>query len=257
MTKIVALVALCVCFMVKGAGALDLPATPVQDAMRAGLLADKDEFKDEPATRKAPAEFSHASGRKSVTKAGLLSALVPGLGEWYVGHREKARFFFAGEAATWAGFAAFRIYGHQRQEDYIRFAATNANAHLEDKSDEFRDLVGFYEDLNQYNSFGRVFDPERPYYEDTPENHWRWQSEDDRAIYRHLKNRSREAYRRSDFMVGVAVVSRVLSVIDAIRDAKRANNNLDRGFSDTAPLKLEIDPLSPTRQVAITFRTPF
>lgn len=245
------------------AHAIEFSATPVQDSMRVYLFAqDVDDFgerKDKGITKtESDRQYnSSVTGEKSTIRAGLYSALLPGLGEFYVGHKEKARFFFAGEAVTWISFAAFRIYGNARQEDYINYAATHANARLENKTEEFHDLVGFYEDIDQYNSFGRVFDPDRAYLEDSPENHWRWQTEQDMNVYRNLKNRSREAFRRSEFVIGVAVVARVVSVIDAIRDAKRHNNRLDADFSNSSPVQLEFNPLSPTRQVVLTVRTPF
>jgi hypothetical protein len=161
---------------------------------------------------------------------------------------------------TWVGFAAFRVYSSWKEDDFVRFATVHANARLEDRDDEFRDLVGFYSDIDQYNSFGRVFDPERPYLEDTPDNHWRWDSIESRETYRHLKNRSREAKRRSDFMIGIAVVSRIISVIDTIRDGKRQNRELDsNGFSDRSgpDLKFKVDPFSSTKQVSLTLFTDF
>ena len=104
-----------------------------------------------------------------------------------------------------------------------------------------------------------VGDPDRPYLEDTPENHWLWLSDSDREAYRDLKNSSREAYRRSDFMIGVAVVNRIISVIDAVRDAKRANRRLDDSFtnSDGFNYRFSIDPLDPDTQVTLTIYTPF
>ena len=127
----------------------------------------------------------------------------------------------------------------------VKFAATYANASLEDKNDEFRDLVGFYDDIDQYNSLGRVQDPDGPYLEDNATNHWRWQSESEQSTYRHLKNRSREAFRRADFMIGLVVVNRIVSIIDAIRDAKRANSKLrDSEFSLVGDInyRLEVNP---------------
>jgi hypothetical protein len=240
--------------------AMEVAPSPVESAMQMQLavMSAGDEF-DEPTQGQKSTNANakqQSIGKRSIWKAGALSALLPGLGEYYAGHKQKARLFFAGEAVTWIGYASLRIYGSAKEDDYIRFAQTNANAHLEDKSDEIRDMVGYYADINEYNSLGRAFDPERPYLADTPENHWQWQTTDDQAIYRHLKNRSREAYRRSDFFIGIAIVSRVISVVDAIRDVKRANNRLDQDFSQ-APVKLEIDPLSATRQVTLSIRTPF
>lgn len=245
------------------AGAVDLNHTPIQDAMQqsfmtvtwtnnTAVLAD-DEFSGE------STDWSHA-GHKSVWKAAALSALVPGAGQYYVGNRTKARYFFVGEALTWVGFAAFKIYGNWKEDDYIRFAARHANAQLDDKSDEFRDLVGFYQDIDEYNTFGRVFDPERPYLVDSPENHWRWQSFEDRETYRHLKNRAGEADRRAEFMIGVAIVSRIVSTIDAIRDARKINKQIkEDSFSrrEKPEVKLSIRPFSNTAQVRLTLLTNF
>lgn len=246
--------------LVAPASAIELASSPVDSAMQWQLASfgASDEF-DEPAAKQkssAPQKQVGVTGKKSIWKAGALSALVPGLGEYYVGNRKKARIFFATEAVTWIGYASLQIYGHAKEDDYIRFAATNANANLDDKDDQFRDMVGFYTDIYEYNSFGRVFDPDRPYLVDSPENHWQWQTPEDQATYRHLKNRSREAFRRSNFFIGLAIVSRVVSVVDAIRDVKRSNNRLDQDFSQ-APVKLEIDPLSSTQQVTLSIRTPF
>ncbi len=233
----------------------DLHFSKVDLALRVEMALADDDFDHEKGGTQSQSKVS-AEGKKSIFRAALYSTLIPGLGEYYVGNRGKARIFFATDAVTWIGYASYRIYGHAKEEDYIRFAQTNANAQLEDKSDDFRDLVGFYSSINEYNTLGRVFDTDRPYLVDSPENHWQWQSEADRGTYRHLKNRSREAYRTADFFIGIAIVTRIVSVIDAVRDVKRYNSRLDREFSD-APVRLELNPLSTTRQVVLSVRTPF
>jgi hypothetical protein len=184
----------------------------------------------------------------------VLSALGPGAGQYYNGHRRKARFFFAAEALTWLGYVAFRTYGNWKEDDYIRFAAVYANADLEGKSDEFIDLVGFYDDIYQYNALGRAYDPDRPYLFDTPDNHWLWKTDAERQEFRDLKNRSKEAYRRADFMIGVAVLDRIISVIDAVRDGLRANRRIDTDFAaaDRSTFKFAVNPLSSHRQFTLT-----
>ncbi|MCB2229342.1 hypothetical protein KQH82_01415 [bacterium] len=248
------------------AHAVELQSTPIQDAMTFSLASDgwADEFDDdkptEPANKQQEGDSFEEPRRKSTVKAALLSALVPGAGEYYLGNKKKARYFFAAEALTWVGYLSFKVYGNWKEDDYIRFAQANANAQLADKDDEFRDLVGFYTSIDEYNSFGRVFDPERPYLTDTPDNHWRWQNQQDQETYRHLKNRAREADRRSDFMLGVAVVGRIISVIDAIRDGQRLNKQLTaESFSmrDRPDMKLSINPFSSKTQISLTFYTDF
>jgi len=246
-------------------GAVELKPTPVQDAMQISLHSGgwSDEFDDPTRTAVPKSTTTDADTqprRKSTLKAALLSALIPGAGEYYLGNKKKARYFFAAEALTWVGYFSFKIYGNWKEDDYVRFAAQNANARLDGKNDEFRDLVGFYTSIDEYNTFGRVFDPERAYLSDIPDNHWRWQSEEDQETYRHLKNRAREADRRSEFMIGVAIVDRIISVIDAIRDGQRLNKQFStesfatRGRSD---MKLRINPFASKTQVSLTFYTDF
>ncbi len=196
----------------------------------------------------------------SFFKAGIYSALVPGLGEYYVGHRSKARVFFAVETATWISFFSFHIYGNWKENDMVQFAAEHANAHLENKNDEFKDWVGFYDDIDQFNSLGRVQDQNRPYLIDNAENHWRWQTLSEQSIYRHLKNRSREAHRRRDFMVGLAVVNRIVSIIDAVRDARRSQREIkgsEFSIANGITYRIEIDPFDRERPLLMALSKRF
>ncbi len=247
--------------------AVSLKPTPVQTELRSQLWSGgESSFNDAFTSPKEEREESswgiprqEKEGKKTVGKAILYSLVLPGWGEYYAGQKRKARVFFTVEALTWLGYFSFRTYGGWKRDDYIHFARERANAQLEGKNDWFIDIVGFYDDIDEYNTFGRVFDPDRPYLEDTPENHWRWQSPADRDIYRHLKNRSREAYRRANFMIGVAIVNRVLSIIDAVRDVKRAQaRQVDSfGITERLRMKIDVDPFRDIQRVRLTFFTPW
>ncbi len=198
------------------------------------------------------------SSNKSTFRAALYSLVLPGMGEHYLGNRAKAKYYFGVEAVSWIAYFSYRTYGSWKKNDMIDYARVHANASLENKDDEFIDLVGFYDDIYQFNNAGRVGDRERPYLVDTPDNHWYWQSEDDQAVYRNIKNRSREAYRRSNFVLGVAIVNRIVSVIDVIRDSKRMQREID-SFSDKKikKIKFDINPLSIDNQVRLTWYPGF
>jgi len=243
---------------------LVLPESPIDRAMREELAETSRQaymdqpFKTEGETETTGNSFSKtSSGKKSPFKAALLSAVVPGGGQFYVGNHKKARYFLATELVTWVGYAAFKTYGNWKEDDYIRYAAIHANAQIEDRSDEFINLVGFYTDIHEYNRLGRAFDPEREFLPDTPENHWQWKSEAERHDFRDLKNRSREADRRAEFMIGIAIVDRVISVIDAVRGARRVNNRLKGSFgtSDNPTYKFSVNPFSTRNQFKLTIFT--
>ncbi len=259
------LAVICLVVLGENASSLDWQSTPVQDAVRLSLAAsDKNPFdtfggkaQDTAKMKKGSANPPTTGPRKSVMKAALWSVLVPGGGEFYLGHKRTARYFFTTEALTWVGFASFRMWGHWKKDDYIRFAHEKAGANLAGKSDEFDDLVGFYTDITQYNTLGRVSDPQRPYLYDTPDNHWRWQSTADQLSYRSIKNQSREAYRRANFMIGVAIVSRVISVVDAILATHKYNRGVETSFTqlDRKPVEFHLDPMSSTSQVSLLIHT--
>jgi hypothetical protein len=252
----------------------EMPSAPIQDAMREQLLisglegnpiwsanqGDGQDRWNSPEDNAKKSESTDTGARNiSATKAGLYSALVPGLGEWYLGSKSKARVFFAIDAATWISFISFRVYGNWKEDDFVRFGEVNANASLQDKDDEFLDMVGFYQSIDEYNSFGRVFDPERPFLVDNPDNHWYWTNSEDQATYRHLKNRSREAFRRSEFMLGLAALTRVVSIVDAVISAKRMQRRIDGSFSQDKPGRFDfsVNPMADRNQIRITMYTGF
>lgn len=243
---------------------LELKDSRIDRAMKQGLAEASwrnsvdEPFKTENESDNPDDNFNQQPpGHKSLFKAALYSAIVPGGGQLYVGSKKTARYFLAAELVTWIGYASFKTYANWKEDDYIRYAAVHANAQIEGRSEEFIDLVGFYSDIHEYNRLGRAFDPEREFLPDIPENHWLWQTEAERYNFRDLKNRSREADRRAEFMIGVAIIDRVISVIDAVRGARRANNRLKGSFasSDKPAYKFSVNPLSPRSQIRLTIYT--
>ncbi len=233
--------------------AIDLKPAPISSQFADNkYLLNSDEFDEEKNEDKSKKKKS-----VSALKAGLFSAVLPGLGEYYVGDKNKARYYFSVEAVSWLGYIAFKTYSNMKKDDLINFAASNAGASLEGKNDNFLDMVGFYVSIDDYNSFGRVFDTDRPYFEDNTQNHWRWQSFSDQSAYRSLKNRSREAKRKSEFMIGLIVLNRIVSVIDAIRSSKDANRTIDEFQSkkEDNNYKFTIDPFNSKQQLTFTILT--
>lgn len=229
--------------------------TTSEKAVTSVVFADKNDFSNTSA--KADPVAPTVIRKKSMWKAAALSLALPGAGEYYLGNKRKAKAFFAVEAATWTGFAAFKIYSHWKKDDLIKYAREHAGADLVGRNEEYLDLVGFYTSTREYNTLGRVGDPERPYLDESPTNYWQWQSEDERSVYRNLKNRSREANRRSQFMIGLAVLNRIVSVIDAVRDARRQERALDDSFSVSEPKRVQfsLDPTDDRHQLKLKILT--
>ncbi len=65
-----------------------------------------------------PASRSKGRAGKSSKRAFLLSALVPGLGEWYAGSSKRGLAFFGAEAALVGLWAAWRGKGNDLEEEF-------------------------------------------------------------------------------------------------------------------------------------------
>lgn len=242
--------------------AIELMQTPIQNEFKNSILLASDNWELEEKKEKSSnsvVKVDNKKGNKSAVKAAFYSALLPGLGEHYVGNRTKAKVFFAIEAATWINLIAFHTYGEWKKDDMTRLAADKAGASLEGKSDEYLDWVGFYNSTDQFNTLGRVTDPEREFLAGS-ENYWQWASDDDRNDFRSYKNSSRTAFNRANFMIVAAISNRIISVIDAVRDAKRSGKKdeaIDISDKKSYNYKFAIDPFSNDRQFTFTVFTPF
>lgn len=208
------------------------------------------------------ADVNDAAGvgeRKSATKAALLAVLVPGLGEHYIGNRRRARYFFAVEAVSLISFLGFTIDSKWKTDDFIQLGNDRAGAQLEGRDDFFHNMVGFYDNVDDYNKAGRVSDPDRPYYDNSPTNHWQWQSAEDQQAYRDLKNQAREADRRASFMLGAMVLNRLVSVIVTSIDVGRHNRRAGSEFSNKMQLDYHLvaKPFTPDRSVSLKLTARF
>ena len=171
-------------------------------------------------------------GSKSKWKALGLSILFPGAGQLYTKQTGKMKIFGGAEIMIWTGFFGLRTYGAWKKEDYRAWAAYHAGADVNDKPDDYYETLTYYDNLDEYNQLELLYEGSQAVlYPETPEYYWNWDSDASRSHFRDLRNRSKNAYRRSLLFLGVAVINRVLSGINAYRSAGTYNRQLE--FSDS------------------------
>jgi TM2 domain-containing membrane protein YozV len=183
------------------------------------LFAQSDDFDDE----MYAFEDANSGKRKSVTTAVLLSLALPGLGEMYVGRTGRAAGFFTAEAGIWASFAYFKYKQSWLEDDYINLAVEHAGVSPEGKNDFFYDMVGFYDNRDEYNKISRVYTRTNPFFPESPEWDWQWESNELQSQYRDIKNDSKSQGRNANFTLGLALANRVISAVDAWWSAKSYN----------------------------------
>ena len=163
-------------------------------------------------------------------KALAASLLLPGLGQRATGHPDRARVFFAAEAAIVIGFVTSETQSYVLKRSYIEYADRFAGVgDIGDKPDWYYRNLGRYASSDEY--LDDIARTARAIYGDDlaqreayiarnapgPGELWRWRSDADRSEYTDRRRASRSALRRADLLVGAALLNRVVSAVDAVR----------------------------------------
>jgi len=159
-------------------------------------------------------------GRK--VKTGFLSAIMPGAGQYYNGHKKKA-FIMAGvEVGIWTAYFVFDKQGDNRMasaREYAGLYAGTSGSHEE----AYWQNVGKYMDSDAYNE-SRLREA-RAFQEPisglaTGLDAWQWDNEDRKSDYQMLRADGNNAYNRRDFMILFSVINRAFSVVDGVMGVK-------------------------------------
>lgn len=167
-------------------------------------------------------------------KAFILSFLLPGAGELYAGSPKMAKIFFGVEVALWATYASFRAYGHWKEEDYKRYAVAHAGVTLAGKDHQYFVDVENYPNIRAYNDAKLQQRDVAAMYPETDEWAWAWDSEKSQKRFEKLRLASDDAYSNSLFVIAGILINHIVSGIDAMRiarKAQKAENTLQLGMA--------------------------
>jgi hypothetical protein len=184
-------------------------------------------------------------------KAVLLSAALPGLGEYYSGHLERALLFGSFEGAVWTSFITFRVQERLRADRAKEYAIAFAAASARGDDDYFKAVSQYLrsDGPGEWNEYVRRK------FRDTGENvgreytgvdAWAWTSQDRFEQYRTLRRQKLTAHDHATNAVAFAVVNRIASIVDVVQAVRS-----DRGKEKRLGLKLEIGSLLPAPQARL------
>jgi hypothetical protein len=162
-------------------------------------------------------------------KAGALSLVLPGAGQFYNGDRTKAYVMAGVEVGIWVTYFVFDNQGDNSMESAKTYAGIYAGTRG-DQPDAYWRAVGQYMDSDAYNE--AVLREARA--TQTPatgligeDRAWQWVNAQRRDDYQGLRADANNAYDRRDFMILFAVVNRAVAVVDAVMGAGKHNGALE------------------------------
>ncbi len=176
-------------------------------------------------------------------KAGVLSAILPGAGQYYNGDRKKAYIMGGVEVAIWTAYFVFDRQGDNRLDTSIEYAGIYAGT-SGSHANSYWQSVGRYMDSDAFNE-ARLREAralqEEPSGLVSGSDTWQWVNDDRRSGFTKLRADANSAYDRRDFMLLFAVVNRAVSVVDAVLGVGGADGALETEVMGMN-LELEMQP---------------
>jgi hypothetical protein len=185
------------------------------------------------------------SQEKSTAKAALYSAILPGMGEMYLGDRTRGSIFLGAEILIVLSYFRLNQEVDWKTNSYMHYAHRYADVPFGSDDDYYR-LINNYVSSDVYNA-----DIERYYrnryivYEYNPELYnlyrnrflitgddaWDWENRSNWLKYRDLRQDKQRLEIMANFAIGAAVLNRIISVVDTALLARR-NKRTTNGLSN-------------------------
>jgi hypothetical protein len=158
-----------------------------------------------------------ASERKGKPYYILFSLLLPGTGEWAMGHKTLGKTFLGVDAVLWLTYFGTQQYTNVLQRDLETYAAVHAGVNTSNKNDQYWIDVGSTLSIYEFNEQKlRERDLEAVYPEGTHYD-WVWESENNRRDYVEKRFDRLDWKRYTNWMIGALVLNRIISAVDVFR----------------------------------------
>ena len=197
-------------------------------------LFAKENLQASPVKAMAPGE------KKSTGIALLLSAVMPGMGELYVGDYSSGKYFTAAEVALWATAFSMSSYSTWQEKNFKQFAKSKAGVQGDSFDSDFYANVANYNNIDEYNN-EMAFNREYSSMYDATARYWKWNTVTDRKTYRTMWVSSRQANNNIRFATGAMILNRIVSMINAVRLVTAHNKSLQ----NTVSVDFQLEPISP------------
>ena len=169
---------------------------------------------------------SFSQNEKSKPIAIALSALFPGLGEYYLSENNNWKASAFSEVAIVGSYIGIKNYGNDLKNDSRNFAFVHSNAQ-KNQDDLYYARIGNYSSVYRYNeytlqerNYDNLYLPAENYF-------WNWDNETNRNEYHSLRVKSDRIIENSSFLIAAMFVNRAISIfrIIGLKDASQNEIN--------------------------------
>jgi hypothetical protein len=178
----------------------------------------------------------------------LLSLLLPGAGEWFMGNKSLAKLFLGTDIALWLGYWGTQNYIKVLENDYLTYAAIHAGVDTRNKNSQYWIDIGSQQDIFSFNENKRIERNLEAIYPEDKENFWQWDSKENRLFYNQYRFRQHDWKRRLNILIGGLIFNRLVSAVDVIRLIRKTQKSEQKQLSH-----LYFDYLT-NRRTANTYR---
>jgi hypothetical protein len=189
---------------------------------------------------------------KSPFKAFMLSFIVPGAGQVYMGSEVKAAVFLGLEALSWTGYFVYHNRGNERTDEFNLFADTHwsenrygdflfSNWEVRDDDSVFSDFGGYYfthhlpdtktqqyyEMIGKYDQFVFGWDDVDTVATPPTSANLRRAYSANRMTYEEMRHKANQMYGRATASLIAMMVNHVVSGVEAALAARSHNKRID------------------------------
>jgi hypothetical protein len=159
------------------------------------------------------------------------SLLFPGWGELSLNRNSRGQKLMAADIILWLTIFNGKNLSKNYESDYRAFASEHAGVNWSHTDYLFAVDIGYYEDLNDYNSAkarqrsleletdlngGLIREYGHAIYPENGDFDWQWDSDSNRKSYKDMRISSANWDKYANFAIAGLLVNRVISVIDVM-----------------------------------------
>ena len=159
------------------------------------------------------------------------SLLFPGWGELSLNQNSRGQKLMAADIILWITVFNGKNLSKNYESDYRAFASEHAGVNWSHTDYLFAIDIGYYEDLNDYNSAkarqrsleletdlngGLIREYGHAIYPENGDFDWQWDSDSNRKSYKDMRISSANWDKYANFAIAGLLVNRVISVIDVM-----------------------------------------